>query len=152
MIWVCTNCNRPRQAGDAFPPLVPGLISNLATGRCAGEKGKPMRTFRRDERDLAEGERRKAEGQQRATTSWTQRDGWNTRFDSVLERMALKGVLFTSEDITAEVGLPTSGSPSAVGARMTAAAKRGLIRKTGRMLKAERPNQHAALLTEWQGT
>lgn len=125
-----------------------------------GEKGHPYRAFERvavevyspaGARDLPRGETLKAEGQGRASNGWPQRDGWNERFDAAVTALAMTREPFTSEHVTARVGLPPSGSPSAVGARMTAAAKRGSIHKTGRTVKAERPNQHAAMLTEWRG-
>lgn len=151
--WRCTTCRALREPGDALPPLAAGLFDNLAHGKCAHEKGRPNRTFRREEApDLPEGERRKEEGQARADGGWAQRDGWTERFDAALTHIALTRSPFTSEDVTTQVGMPPSGSsPSVVGSRMIAAAKRGLIRKTGRMVKAHRPNQHAALLTEWRG-
>ncbi len=152
---VCTSCGRARQPGDSTPMPVRGLAEGMRTGKCAGEKGHPWRTFRVEipagPRDVDEGLRRKAEGQERAETGYSQRDGWGARFDAAVKALAMSRRPFTSEDVTARVGMPPSGSPSAVGARMTAAAKRGWIRKTGRTVKAERPNQHAAMLTEWRG-
>lgn len=161
--WRCKTCGRERQPGDATPPLAAGLSETYRTGRCMGEKGKPYRAFERiyppaehmyrpaGPRDLPRGEALKEEGQDRASNGWPQRDGWSERFDAAVTALALTRTPFTSEHVTAQVGLPPSGSPSAVGARMTAAAKRNKIRKTGRMVKAERPNQHAAMLTEWRG-
>lgn len=153
--WVCKTCGRERQTGDALPPLQAGLSDQFRTGRCAGEKGKPYRAFvpvvPAGPRDLPRGVALKEEGQDRAANGFSQRDGWGERFDAAVKALALTREPFTSEDVTAKVGLPPSGSPSAVGARMTAAAKRGDIRKTGRRVAARRPNQHAAELTQWRG-
>lgn len=57
------------------------------------------------------------------------------------------GEPFTSEDVTSVVGIPNT---KAVGALMNAAAREGLIRRLG-FVKAERTNQHAALISEWIG-
>ena len=153
--WVCQTCGHVKTPDDALPSLMPGLIPDLRSGKCAGEKGRPYRAFRREipagARDLPRGQELKAEGQERASNGWSQRDGWGDRFDATVKALAMSRAPFTSEDVTAKVGLPPSGSPSAVGARMTAAAKRGEIRKTGRRVQAQRPNQHAAELTEWRG-
>jgi hypothetical protein len=129
------------------------IIEGMAYGYCG--QHRMVATFRLErpagERDLAEGIRRKEEGQARASNGYSQLDNWPHRFDTTVEMLAQRRVPFTSEDATAITGLPPAGSPSAVGARMTAAAKRGIIRKTGRYVKAERPNQHAAVIAEWIG-
>lgn len=74
---------------------------------------------------------------------------WAQRFDARVRELAATGRKFTSEDVTSVVGLPP-GHPSAVGARMNASARRGLIEKVG-VGTAGRENQHAAMLTEWRG-
>jgi hypothetical protein len=76
---------------------------------------------------------------------------WGAKVDAVIHSLALSRVEFTSEAVTARTGMPPVGSGSAVGARVAAAAKRGIILWTGKMQKAERPNQHAALLKVWRG-
>lgn len=63
-------------------------------------------------------------------------------------RLAATGETFTSEDVTAKVGQPPSSG--AVGARINAAAKRGLIEHVG-YTKARRANQHGAELRTWRG-
>jgi hypothetical protein len=148
--WRCVHCGHVRVPGE--PPITP-LLEPYGHARCQVEGIN--RTFRLErpagERDLAEGIRRKEEGQARASNGYSQLDNWPHRFDTTVEMLAQRRVPFTSEDATAITGLPPAGSPSAVGARMTAAAKRGIIRKTGRYVKAERPNQHAAVIAEWIG-
>ena len=74
--------------------------------------------------------------------------GWVTAFDAELRGFAARGGEFTSEDITALVGQPPSSG--AVGARMNAAAQRGLIVRTGD-IKANRPNQHRTRISTWRG-
>lgn len=151
--WACTNCGRERSATDALPPLKAGLHPKFATGKCKGEKGHPVRVFKNvdpGQQDLPRGEAAKERGMALAEQAATV-DGWAGRADAAIRGLALSRAEFTSEDVTSRVGLPNRGSNSAVGARMNAAAKRGIIRWTGRMAKAERPNQHAALLKVWRG-
>jgi hypothetical protein len=97
----------------------------------------------------AEGIRRKEVGQSRAVRGAD--PVWNALFDEVIVQLARSKIPFTSEDVIERIGLPASGSHSAVGAKMTGAAKRGLIMKTGRRVKATRSIRHAGELTEWVG-
>ena len=80
---------------------------------------------------------------------------WKDRFDLTVRRLADAGVPFTSEDVIAHVGLPTGKinlhRNNAVGAMMNAAAKRKIIRKTGRHVPSKRTASHGAELTEWVG-
>lgn len=90
-------------------------------------------------------------------------DEWKSNFVRQARVLAGTGAPFTSESITSVVGFPADarglapgsveakGANNAVGANMTALAKQGIIRKTGRRVPAERPNQHAAMLEEWVG-
>ena len=57
----------------------------------------------------------------------------------------------TVEDLTHIAGRPPEGTHfNAVGAIINGLAKRGFIRKTGRMVKAQRPGMHATELAEWE--
>lgn len=82
-------------------------------------------------------------------------EDWKRRFKTSLARWADTGSTFTSEDVIAVVGLPCGdiamNANNAVGAMMTAAAKAGLIRKTGNRQQARRASSHGAELTEWIG-
>lgn len=75
-------------------------------------------------------------------------------YKSLLEGALLSfpaGRRITVEDLTRVVGRPPAGTHfNAVGAIVNAMARRGLIRKTGRMIKAERPGMHATELAEWE--
>jgi hypothetical protein len=101
-------------------------------------------------RDLAQGETRKAEGIDRVKKHAD--PTYAAAFLAVLRRRATEPGAFTSEDITAVIGLPSTGHPSVIGALMNAEARAGIIRKTGRYVHAERPNRHAAAVAEWVGT
>jgi hypothetical protein len=80
---------------------------------------------------------------------------WKDRYELTIHRLAGTGVPFTSEDVTAHVGLPTGAirkdRNNAVGALINAAARAGVIRKTGRRVASRRPSSHGAELSEWVG-
>jgi hypothetical protein len=74
---------------------------------------------------------------------------WAQAFDQAVITLAKEGVIFTSEDACVIAGRPDH--PNRVGARMNALAQRGIIKRVD-FAQAERPNQHAALISRWQGT
>ena len=90
------------------------------------------------------GEEMKDAGQEQAITHSS--DTYRKHFTRWIEDQP-RGTEYTSENITATIGMPP-GHPSVVGALMTAAAKRDLHVKVG-YAKAKRVNQHAAMLTLW---
>jgi DNA-directed RNA polymerase subunit RPC12/RpoP len=151
MIYSCQKCGNP----SPDPRLLQHTTSDeYRTGKCLYCKRK--RVFRRvatepaGELDAGEGRTRAERGMARAAASEGRASDWNLAADSVIRELAASGSEFTSEDVTARVGLPLR-SPGAVGARMNAASKKGWIAWTGRMSQAERPNQHAAVLKVWKG-
>ena len=80
---------------------------------------------------------------------------WIERADDAIRelagtRFAFTGepIPFTAEDVRARVGPPAH--PNSMGARMNAAAKRGLIVKAG-TVKASRPERHANEMRLWVG-
>lgn len=79
-------------------------------------------------------------------------DQWKAAFRSVVEDMP-PGTLFTSEDVLAEVGLPTGKvkmhGNNAVGAMMGGLAKQGLMYKSGRTTKSRRRVSHATEVPVW---
>jgi len=61
------------------------------------------------------------------------------------------GSRITSEQLTGIYGRPPEGvSVNAVGAAINFMAKRGMICKTGRMLKPGRKERHSNLIPEWE--
>lgn len=98
------------------------------------------------------GEFKKRDGIARANA--TVAPEWKDLADAAIRELAASGVEFTSETVTKRVGQPTDpdgrAKPNAVGARFSANAKAGLIERVG-FTKAERPNQHAAMLSLWRG-
>lgn len=81
---------------------------------------------------------------------------WKRMFRVTVTAFAHSGVPFTSENITAIIGLPRgevgSNQNNAVGAMMNAAAQGGLIRKTGNRVLSRRPRSNASEIAEWIGT
>lgn len=98
------------------------------------------------ERDLEAGKLAKEIGMARVTNATPEE--WKRAFDIQLKLCAVSGVPFTSENITRVIGLPPS--VNAVGARMNAAAKRGLIKRIG-FTQAKRAERQAAMVSVWQG-
>lgn len=96
----------------------------------------------------------KAQGQAAAVDAAP--EDWRDRFRQAVRDLAAEGCPFTSEDVTAQAGLPAgsvgTNRNNAVGALMTSAAGAKVIRKTGRRLPSMRPSSHGAELTEWIGT
>ena len=99
-----------------------------------------------------EGKAAKDEGMSRALDAAVE---WREAAYAAINSLASTRRPFTSEDVVAAVGLPAGGvrtnRNNAVGAVMSAAAKRGWIVKTGRHVTAKRKQLHAAELIEWTG-
>ena len=77
-----------------------------------------------------------------------------TLFLRAVRRLAETHQPFTSEDVIKQVGTPhpkAANQNNGIGAWMHASAKKGLIRKTGRMLPAKRGASHGRELREWMG-
>lgn len=78
---------------------------------------------------------------------------WKGEFQAVVEKMP-PGRRFTSEDVTAVCGLPTGrvtyNGNNAVGAMMTALARKGIIRKTSIRVPSRRKHAHGAELIVWE--
>jgi len=97
-----------------------------------------------------DGEDRKARGVQRALDAIY--EDYKAQFYAEVTRLAHRGQPFTSEDVTAVVGLPRHSHPNAnnsVGALMHTMARCGIIRKTGRMVKTRNPVSNAREVREW---
>lgn len=103
---------------------------------------------------LLEGELAAQEGQARALQSQAGK-AWMAKAMPVALQLAAAGKPFSSEHITAQVGMPrsarTPGSNSAVGALIGALSRQGLITLVG-AVKASDPISHAAQLGLWVGT
>lgn len=102
--------------------------------------------------DPAAGRADKDTGQQRAFGAVS---SWAEEASAAVRTLARSGEPFTSEDVTGLVGLPAgevgTNRNNAVGALMTAAARAGVIRKTGHRRLCRRRSSHGRELTEWVG-
>lgn len=76
-------------------------------------------------------------------------EAYQDRFLQELNRLVREGYQFTSEDITATIGMPPN-HPNAVGAILNGATKSGLIRRVG-YVQSVRPRSHAAVISLWEG-
>ena len=79
---------------------------------------------------------------------------WKAAFIEQATVLAKRQEPFTSEDITAVVGLPNiigANRNNAVGAAMNTVARRGIMQRTGRYVKCKQVHAHARHLSEWIG-
>ncbi len=97
--------------------------------------------------DVREGERRKREGMARAERAET--DEWNERCDSAIRQLAQSGQPFTAEQVREIAGDPSR--PNAFGARLHAAARKGVITKID-YRPATRATLHSHPIAVWVGT
>jgi|SRR5262245_36291101 len=100
---------------------------------------------------MTTGEQLKLDGMQTAADAVP---NWYELAYAALCDLARSGREFTSEDVTARVGLPRgeveTNRNNAVGALMSACARQGIIRRVG-YRKAERSDLHAAVVGVWVG-
>ena len=99
------------------------------------------------------GREAKEEGMARALQPQEVAD-WKEQFERSVITLARRGVPFTSEDVIDAVGLPRDvkqNRNNAVGAMMSAMARRGFIRKTGRHIQSQRHVSHCREIREWIG-
>lgn len=110
------------------------------------------RTVSRNE--PSHGETLKSEGIEKALSKGGL-DDWQDKVKAWTWRLSA-GTRFTSEDVTAEFGLPTgevkTNKNNAVGAIMNAIATKGVIQNTGDYVKSSRPSSHSAVIAVWERT
>ena len=132
-MYRCTDC------GVASSDVTPSWDPRFASGKCAS-CGYKVRSFTLD--SVEDGKRLKEAGQERAEGHVAP---WSERARRWIVNQP-RGATYTSEDITADLGQPPSSG--AVGAVMTGMAKGGYHEKY-MLVKAQRPNQHAAEIWTW---
>src|SRR5688572_5388064 len=77
-------------------------------------------------------------------------DDWKTKLKSRIEGFP-KGYRFTIERVVDELGgRPKEAHPNSVGAITAGLVKRGLMKRTGETVKAERASLHATDCVEWE--
>jgi len=95
--------------------------------------------------DYAESEKRKEEGIERVSSgpssSWTERA-------IAMIRGNVIGTTITAETLRSGLG-EDPPHPNAIGAAFNTAARQGLVEKTGRWVKAARPEAHGRELRQW---
>lgn len=94
--------------------------------------------------DLRSGETLRNEGIARVSGATTM---WQNHAAREIKAMAERLMTFTADDLRER--MPTPPKPNAVGAAFSHAAKSGLIRRTGGLVKSKRPEAHSRLLPEW---
>ena len=90
----------------------------------------------------------KQRGMRLAETAEAIHDDWVETADYAIEHLCAEGRPFSAEDVRRLVGPPSH--PNAMGARINAAARRGLIVKVG-TITATRPERHANEMRLWRG-
>lgn len=73
---------------------------------------------------------------------------YRQRFGEIVKGLPT-GYKFTVENITQIIGRPPDGKSNAVGPLISGCARKGLIKRTGFMRKAQRPGMNATELSEW---
>jgi len=94
------------------------------------------------------GPARAQRGMRLAETAEAIHDDWVERADHAIWRLARGGVAFSAEDVRMLAGEPAH--PNAMGARINAAARRGIIIKAG-FVTASRPERRAGEQRLWRG-
>ena len=96
---------------------------------------------------LDEGRRRRDEGQRAAENNT--HPGVKAAFERAIREFAKSGNPFTAEDLRARCQ-PLASSPNVIGAAISAAAKRGEIRRVG-FVQAQRAEAHGRWISQWAG-
>lgn len=146
-VWTCQSCGRER-AGDAG--LINSVVPAVKIGKCHNEKDK-LTTWRPApavNAGVKVGERQAQAGMGKAERAAVP-DGWPELADKELRRLAQSGEQFTSDVLVAAVGAPETHF-NAIGARINAAARAGVIRKVG-FTKSSRESGHARTIAVWEG-
>ena len=97
---------------------------------------------------MFDGAARAERGMALAETAEAIHGRWVHKADLVIRLLAHKRVPFTAEDVRHAAGDPTH--PNAMGARLNAAARKGIIECTG-ITTATRADRHASVLRVWVG-
>lgn len=96
--------------------------------------------------DLEEGKRLRDEGMSLVTEHTIA--SYRRDFERIVRDFRSQRIDWTSEDVTARIGMPPGTHPNAVGAMTRAVAVRLGAEKIGRV-KAQRSNQHATEIAQW---
>ena len=143
MIWRCTAC-----LGQHHGSVARTLDPRYGSGYCL-----PCRQQRimQVHDEPATGEALRDAGMARAASNASNGvDGaWQAAARQVARLLAESGREFTQDDITDEVGLPSSRN--ATGSLLAGLARKGIIVRVGDR-KGKRDSQHARRISVWRGT
>jgi len=79
-------------------------------------------------------------------------DAWKIEADAAIVWLARTRAEFTTDDVwqyLADGDVPMPPEPRALGPRMLAAAKRGVVGRTDRVVTCKRPERHGAPIRVW---
>ena len=144
--WSCQACGRQRSSSDG---LLSSVVPAVKIGNCVNcRKQTTWRPTPAINAGVKVGERRKEAGMGAAERAAVP-DGWPELADAELKRLAATGEQFTSDVLVGAVGAPENHY-NAIGARINAAARAGIIRKVG-FTKSSRETGHARTIAVWEG-
>lgn len=137
-VWRCTRCQRQPWVGT----VMRGIAVRYGTGKCACG-GRSF--YLHDEPD--EGEAAKTYGMALAKAVGIDA-AWHAAAEQCARGLAQSGVVFTQDEVTDQVGLPTHRN--ATGSLLAGLARRGVIIRVGDV-KGSRASQHARRISQWKG-
>ena len=144
--WTCQGCGNSRSS-DAG--LIASVVPATKLGPCRHcRKSTVWRPTAAVNAGSAVGERRAQAGMGRAERAAVP-EGWTAAADEELRRLAATGEHFTSDVLVGAIGAPETHY-NAIGARINAAARKGIIRKVG-FTKSSRETGHARTIAVWEG-
>lgn len=144
--WTCQGCGRQR-GSDAG--LISSVVPATKIGKCIHcRKQTVWRPTAAVNAGAKVGERRAQAGMGKAERAAIP-EGWTEAADAELRRLARAGDEFTSDTLVGVIGVPETHY-NAIGARINAAARAGLIRKVG-FTKSSRETGHARTIAVWKG-
>ena len=145
-MWTCQSCGAQRTDGSG---LIASVVPATKLGKCWREgkqtvwrPGPPVNA------GAEVGERLAQRGMGAAERAAIP-EGWTERADAMIKQLARAPEPFTSDVLVAAVGAPDTHF-NAIGARMNAAARAGVIRKVG-FTKSSRESGHARTIAVWEG-
>jgi hypothetical protein len=144
--WTCQSCGRTREGEDG---LTVTAVPGMRLGHCYKDGRKTVwRVTAPVNAGAKVGERRAQAGMGRAERSAIP-EGWTARADQAIKELAASGERFTSDAVVGMVGVPETHH-NAIGARINAMARAGVIRKAG-FTKSSRETGHARTIAVWEG-
>ena len=139
--WRCTFCHTAATFGRLYSTVSPDYRHGYCW-KCLHE-----RTFTLGSEPLT-GAHLAQRGMAITETAEAMAGDWTLRADAAIRDLASHEAPFSAEDVARLAGRPSH--PNAMGARINAAARRGIIVKAGSVL-ATRRERHANEMRLWRG-